>query len=164
MVVDTLLLCFCVDEAENAPDYFMPGSLRVRICSSIQNAQLLALKVPSWLTAMLCWVKQLRLRRALSPGAPWLDLEKIARDSFFGQWFSITLSVLCARSCMLLGWVHKYVCHCQKFSCNYFLLWHINDTGLLDYLTIWEHCFESIACYYAKTKLVHLMCTVFTMS
>ena len=35
---------------------------------------------------------------------------------------------------MLLGWVHRYVCHCQKFYCNYFPLCHINGTGLLDYL------------------------------
>ncbi len=27
----------------------------------------------------------------------------------------------------------SYVCHCQKFSCNYFPLCHINGTGLLDY-------------------------------
>ncbi len=33
----------------------------------------------------------------------------------------------------LLSWVHRYVCHCQKFSCNYFPLCHINGTGLLDY-------------------------------
>ena len=35
---------------------------------------------------------------------------------------------------MLLGWVHRYVCHCQKFSCNYFPLCHINGTGVLDYI------------------------------
>ena len=30
--------------------------------------------------------------------------------------------------------MRQYVCHCQKFSCNYFPLCHVNGTGLLDYL------------------------------
>ena len=34
---------------------------------------------------------------------------------------------------MLIVCIHRYVCHCQKFSCNYFPLWPINGTGLLDY-------------------------------
>ena len=35
---------------------------------------------------------------------------------------------------MLLGWVHRYVWHSQKFSCNYFPLGHINGTGALEYV------------------------------
>ena len=43
------------------------------------------------------------------------------------------LSQMFSTFSMLLGWVHRYVCHCQKFSCNYSPLCHINGTGILDY-------------------------------
>ena len=62
---------------------------------------------------------------------------------------------------MLLGWVHRYVCHWQKFSCNYFPLCHINGTGLLDYMTSLFLCESFLGLLHAKIVLKEMLHLLF---
>ena len=44
-----------------------------------------------------------------------------------------------------VGWVHKYVCHCRKFSCKYFPLCHM-----------YVFCFIIVTCIIHKLQKINV--------
>ncbi len=50
---------------------------------------------------------------------------RVQKNPIMGIFWTFSMLIVC---------IHRYICHCQKFSYNYFPLWPINGTGLLDYM------------------------------